>query len=195
MRIAVEAPSDFAAKYDELLGPCAVEFRVGGCFASLCCPQGGAVDIGSAWLWLPRAHQWRYQCRIAAQHGAVGRRSVAASVIRPCCEADKSPGLLRSRVRFRGRQANVHDEYLRARPQPRLLRALLGPWHCRLGFGCWLSCFPAIIAGGGLLTQVAAAGPGFSLNLGGGGQGTLALLTCVQHVSLQACQYRLDLMP
>ena len=127
-------------------------------FASLCCPQGGAVDIGSSWLWLPRAHQWRYQCRIAAQHGAVGRRSVAASVIRPCCEADKSPGLLRSRVRFRGRQANVHDEYLRARPQPRLLRALLGPWHCRLGFGCWLSCFPAIIAGGGLLTQVAAAG-------------------------------------
>ena len=46
MRIAVEAPSDFASKYDELLGPCALEFRVGGCFASLCCPQGGAVDIG-----------------------------------------------------------------------------------------------------------------------------------------------------
>ena len=106
-----------------------------------------------------------------------------------CCEANKSPGLWRSRVRFRGLHVNVHDEYLRARPQPRLLRALLGPWHCRLGFGCWLSCFPAIIAGGGLLTQVAAAGPGFSLNLGGGGQGTLALLTCVQHV------YRLHLMP
>ena len=55
LRIAVEAPSDFASKYDELLGPCALEFRVGGCFASLCCPQGGAVDIGRAWLWLSRA--------------------------------------------------------------------------------------------------------------------------------------------
>ena len=39
--------------------------------------------------------------------------------------------------------------------------------HCIVAWGLVVGshAFPAIIAGGGLLTQVAAAGPGFSLNL------------------------------
>ena len=62
-----EAPSDLAAKHDELLRPFALELRV---LASLYCPQGGAVDIGRAWLWLPRAHKWRYT-NVVSQHSTV----------------------------------------------------------------------------------------------------------------------------
>ena len=76
MRVAVEASANLTAEHDESLRPFAPELRLGRGLASLCCPEGSAVEVGRTGLRLPGACERRHQCGIAAQRRAVSRGPV-----------------------------------------------------------------------------------------------------------------------
>ena len=78
MRIAVEASANLTAEHDESLRPFAPELRIGRGLASLCCPEGSAVEVGRTGLRLPGACERRHQCGIAAQRCAVSPALVVA---------------------------------------------------------------------------------------------------------------------
>ena len=71
VRVAVEASANLTAEHDESLRPFAPELRIGRGLASLCCPEGSAVEVGRTGLRLPGACERRHQCGIAAQRCAV----------------------------------------------------------------------------------------------------------------------------